>query len=79
MEQQPIRFDDGPLERLMGAGILTRGMVFLDWLLPAAGQRWIDVGCGNGAFTELADAARYEVQGIDHPRASSLSAAPGRG
>ena len=28
------------------------GQVFLDWLSPATDQRWIDVGCGNGAFTE---------------------------
>ena len=68
MEQQPIRFDDGAAyERLMGAWSQLVGQVFLDWLLPAAGQRWIDVGCGNGAFTELLmrRCAPAEVQGID--------------
>lgn len=30
-----------------------RGEQFLEWLGPSANQRWIDVGCGNGAFTEL--------------------------
>jgi ubiquinone/menaquinone biosynthesis C-methylase UbiE len=26
--------------------------VFLDWLAVPAGREWLDVGCGNGAFTE---------------------------
>lgn len=29
------------------------GGVFLDWLDPASGGRWLDVGCGGGAFSEL--------------------------
>jgi ubiquinone/menaquinone biosynthesis C-methylase UbiE len=39
----------------------------LDWLAPRSGLRWIDVGCGNGAFTELIvqRCAPAEVQGID--------------
>ena len=53
MTQQPIRFDDGAAyERMMGAWSQLVGQVFLDWLSPAPGQRWIDVGCGNGSFTE---------------------------
>ena len=53
MTQQPIRFDDGAAyERMMGAWSQLVGQVFLDWLSSAMGQRWIDVGCGNGAFTE---------------------------
>lgn len=68
MAQQPIRFDDGAAyERLMGAWSQLVGEVFLEWLLPAAGQRWIDVGCGNGAFTAqlMTRCAPIEVQGID--------------
>jgi len=40
---------------------------FLDWLAPKPGLRWLDVGCGNGAFTEmLVDrCAPATVQGID--------------
>ena len=29
------------------------GEVFLDWLAPATQLRWVDVGCGNGAFSQL--------------------------
>src|ERR1700759_953762 len=65
---QSIRFDDGAAyERLMGAWSQLVGQVFLDWLSPATGQRWIDVGCGNGAFTErlVERLTPAEVQGID--------------
>ncbi len=42
-------------------------MVFIDWLAPSPGLKWIDVGCGNGAFSELLveRCAPAEVQGID--------------
>ncbi|HTM73146.1 MAG TPA: methyltransferase domain-containing protein [Pseudolabrys sp.] len=54
MTDPPIRFDDGAAyERMMGVWSQLAGQQFLDWLAPSAGQRWIDVGCGNGAFTEL--------------------------
>jgi SAM-dependent methyltransferase len=68
MAEQQIRFDDGAAyERMMGAWSKLAGEIFLDWLAPRAGQKWIDVGCGNGAFTELIVArhAPAEVQGID--------------
>jgi SAM-dependent methyltransferase len=49
-----IRFDDGEAyERGMGVWSRLVGEVFLDWLAPPGGLRWVDVGCGNGAFTEL--------------------------
>ena len=68
MTQQPIRFDDGAAyERMMGAWSQLVGQVFLDWLSPAPGQRWIDVGCGNGSFTEqlIQRCAPAEARGID--------------
>ena len=68
MTEQPIRFEDGAAyERMMGAWSRLAGDVFLDWLAPRKNLGWIDVGCGNGAFTELivAKTAPREVQGID--------------
>ena len=49
-----IRFDDGAAyERYMGVWSRLAGTQFLDWLAPRANVRWLDVGCGNGAFTAL--------------------------
>ncbi len=54
MTDQPIRFDDGAgYERYMGKWSQFAGETFLDWLAPAPRLRWLDVGCGNGAFTEM--------------------------
>ena len=41
------------MKRLMGTWSRLVGDIFLNWLNPATGLRWIDVGCGNGAFTQL--------------------------
>jgi SAM-dependent methyltransferase len=63
-----IRFEDGAAyERYMGKWSQLAGEAFLDWLGAGAGWRWLDVGCGNGAFTELIveRAAPQSVQGID--------------
>jgi SAM-dependent methyltransferase len=68
MAEQTIRFDDGDAyEQMMGVWSRYAGEIFLDWLAPASGLRWIDVGCGTGAFTQLlADrCAPAEVQGVD--------------
>ena len=68
MAEQTIRFDDGAAyEQMMGIWSRSAGEIFLDWLAPPPGLRWIDVGCGNGAFTELLveRCAPVEVQGID--------------
>lgn len=68
MAEQQIRFEDGAAyERMMGAWSKLAGDVFLDWIAPRAGLRWVDIGCGNGAFTELIvkKCAPAEVQGID--------------
>lgn len=65
---EQIRFDDGAAyERYMGKWSQIAGQTFLDWLAPRSGQRWLDVGCGNGAFTEmLVDrCAPVSVDGID--------------
>ncbi len=68
MAEQTIRFNDGAAyEQMMGIWSRSAGDIFLDWLAPPSGLRWIDVGCGNGAFTELLveRCAPAEVQGID--------------
>jgi SAM-dependent methyltransferase len=65
MAEQTIRFDDGAAyERMMGAWSRLVGIEFLDWLAAPAGGRWVDVGCGNGAFTELI-ATRTQPAAID--------------
>ncbi len=63
-----IRFEDGAAyERYMGKWSQLAGEAFLDWLTPKRGLRWLDVGCGNGAFTEMLveRCAPASVQGID--------------
>src|SRR3954449_9816847 len=80
MAEPQIRFDDGAgYERMMGKWSRLAGDVFLDWLKPRPGLRWIDVGCGNGAFTELLTerAAPTEIQGVD-PSDAQLSFARSR-
>ena len=75
MAEDVFRYLDGKAyERSMGAWSRLAGAVFLDWLGPAPGLRWIDVGCGNGAFTELlmARCAPAETLGID-PSAGQLA------
>jgi ubiquinone/menaquinone biosynthesis C-methylase UbiE len=50
----PHPFDDGAAyHRAMGRWSRAVGSVFLDWIAPPAGMRWLDVGCGTGVFTEL--------------------------
>jgi len=68
MSDQPIRFDDGAAyDRFMGHWSRLAGDQFLDWLAPKPGLRWLDVGCGNGAFTEMIiqRCAPASVDGID--------------
>lgn len=68
MSHDQIPFKDGAAyERYMGVWSRLAGDAFLDWLAPEPGLRWLDVGCGNGAFTErIADrCAPVSIQGID--------------
>jgi SAM-dependent methyltransferase len=54
MAPSAIRFDDGAAyEQLMGVWSRNAGRDFLEFLSPPADVRWLDVGCGNGAFTDL--------------------------
>ena len=68
MSEIQIRFDNGAAyEEYMGQWSQLAGECFLDWLAPANAARWLDVGCGNGAFTErvAARCAPAVVHGID--------------
>ena len=81
MAPQTIRFDDGAAyDRGMGVWSQLAGQVFLDWLAPPTGLRWLDVGCGSGAFSELLAqrCAATEIQGIDRPKSNSCMPAGGR-
>jgi SAM-dependent methyltransferase len=54
MTTDAIRFDDGAAyELMMGRWSVLVGERFIDWIGVPEGSRWIDVGCGNGAFTQL--------------------------
>jgi SAM-dependent methyltransferase len=73
-------FTDGAAyEQRMGRWSRLVGEVFLDWLAAPPGLRWLDVGCGNGAFTEvlIARCAPAAVSAVD-PSEGQLSYARGR-
>ncbi len=68
MSEAPNPFDDGKAyERLMGRWSRLAGDKFLDWIDAPKNLNWIDVGCGNGAFTEvlIARCAPAAVTGVD--------------
>jgi ubiquinone/menaquinone biosynthesis C-methylase UbiE len=80
VSDQKIRFEDGAsYERMMGTWSRLVGVDFLHWLTPCSRLRWIDVGCGNGAFTELLVecCAPTEIHGID-PSGGQLAFARSR-
>jgi trans-aconitate methyltransferase len=81
MVEQAIHFNDGDVyERTMGVWSRLAGELFLDWLKPRPGIRWIDVGCGSGAFTELLvqRCAPAGTQGIDPSEAQLALHAAGQ-
>jgi SAM-dependent methyltransferase len=55
--------------------------MFLEWLTPRAGLRWLDVGCGTGTFAALIAerCAPIEVQGVDPSEAQLAIARMRRG
>ena len=80
MSESAIRFEDGAAyERMMGVWSRLVGETFLEWLSPLPNGRWIDVGCGNGAFTELVAqrCAPVEILGVD-PSEAQLAFARSR-
>ncbi len=68
MSAPAIKFDDGAVyERMMGKWSGLTGRAFIDWLSPPPNLRWVDIGCGNGAFTQLLveHCAPMTVEGVD--------------
>jgi SAM-dependent methyltransferase len=52
MDKAELFTDGEAYERMMGRWSRLVGETFLTWLDLPRGLRWLDVGCGNGAFTE---------------------------
>ncbi len=80
MADAPIKFDDGAAyERMMGVWSRIAGNTFLNWLAVPKGLRWVDVGCGNGAFTDLLieRCVPSQAKGID-PSAGQIQFAKSR-
>ena len=67
MTQQSFFTDGEAYERFMGRWSRATGERFIDWLALPPGLRWLDVGCGTGAFTELIlrRASPQKVDAID--------------
>ena len=77
MATPAIRFEDGAAyEQGMGRWSALAGQTFLDWLALPAGLRWLDIGCGSGAFTELLvqHCAPSETHGVDPSEAQLVFA-----
>ena len=65
---QEIKFQDGEsYEQWMGVWSQLIGDQFLEWLSPQPNATWIDIGCGNGTFTEQIYNAHApkEIQALD--------------
>lgn len=80
MAEQQISYTDGAAyERTVGKWSQLAGEKFLEWLAPPPNLTWLDVGCGNGAFTELVveRCAPRAVTGLD-PADAQLSYARSR-
>ena len=66
-ESQELFSDGAAYERMMGRWSRVAGEQFLNWLALPKGLRCLDVGCGNGAFTEelIVRCAPASVMGLD--------------
>ena len=63
-ERQSFVWGNAPFEEVADT-IAEIHRVVVDALLPAEGQRWLDVACGTGDLAELAAQAGADVVGVD--------------
>ncbi len=73
-------FADGAgYEKFMGQWSRLAGKIILNWLSLNRGSKWLDVGCGTGAFTETIQeiCAPAEIIGFD-PSAEQVAYAQAR-
>src|SRR5262245_61600689 len=70
---RPIFNDADAYEHFMGRWSRAVGAVFVGWLAPGKGARWLDIGCGTGAFADLVldTCAPAAVTGVD-PAAAQI-------
>lgn len=71
MAEDRFTFTDGEAyEQVIGRWSRLVAQSFLKWLGEPHGLRWLDVGCGSGAFAEqvLTDCNPSAVFGVDRPK-----------
>lgn len=63
----------------MGVWSKMVGSKFIEWMSPETGKSWVDIGCGNGAFTAqiVEKCTPSKVDGID-PSDAQISYAQNR-
>ncbi len=71
------RWDPERYQRNAGF-VAELGRPVLDWLAPQAGERILDLGCGDGALTVELAALCASLVGVDHS-AEQIAAAQARG
>ena len=66
--ESEIKFEDADLyEKFMGPWTEMIGSQFINWMSPAKGKSWVDVGCGAGGFAAqiIEKCSPTKVDGID--------------